>query len=131
MERMDRVATVMVAVALSLLVASLVHLTGHVEGRSKPFNPEHAGVAEAIIAAVVLSGASAVRRGRRSAGLAALAFAILGFCVGLNFTVRGGHLPDIAYHLILLPALVAALTVLVRTPVHDEGHADARAHRRG
>lgn len=37
-----------------------------------------------------------------------------GFAVGLTETARGGDLPDIAYHLTVLPLLLAGLMILVR-----------------
>jgi hypothetical protein len=30
-------------------------------------------------------------------------------------TVRGGHLPDIGYHLVVLPALIGSLVALLRS----------------
>jgi hypothetical protein len=52
----------------------------------------------------------------RPIGLAATAFAIVGFLVGLTITARAGDLPDIAYHTVVLPLLVASFVVLLRTP---------------
>ena len=103
--------------AATLVVASLLHLSGSVQGRSTPFNPEHAGVAEAIIGTVLACGAVAMLRmspRRRAVALTTTGFAIVGFLVGLNFTARGGHLPDVAYHVIILPLLVGSLLVLLR-----------------
>jgi hypothetical protein len=107
----------MAVVAASLVVASLAHLSGNVHGRGEPFNARHAGVAEAIIAVVLGGGALALRRGSgsaRSIGLASAGFAVAGFFVGLNFTARGGDLPDIAYHVTVLPVLVGTVVALVR-----------------
>jgi hypothetical protein len=114
-----RVAALMVVEAATLAVASALHLSGSVQGRSAPFNAGHAGVAEAIIGGVLAAGAVVMFRppapGRaRAAGLATTGFAIAGFLVGLNFTARGGHLPDIAYHITMLPVLIGSLIVLVR-----------------
>jgi hypothetical protein len=50
----------------------------------------------------------------RTVGLATTGFAIVGFLVGLNFTARGGHLPDVAYHITMLPVLIGSLIVLLR-----------------
>jgi hypothetical protein len=103
--------------AATLVVGSLLHLSGSVQGRSEPFNAEHAGIAEAVIAAVLAGGAVAmVRHPRhvRAVGLATNGFAIAGFLLGLSFTTRGGHLPDVAYHLIVLPVLLGSVVVLLR-----------------
>ena len=50
----------------------------------------------------------------RKVGLAATGFAIVGFGVGLTITAQGGHAPDIAYHLAVLPVLLATFLVLLR-----------------
>lgn len=111
----------MAFVATTLVVASALHLAGRVHG-SDPFDPDRAGVAEAVIAAVLAGGAVVLfrkpERGR-GVGLAALGFAIVGFVVGLNFTTRGGHAPDIAYHVIVLPALIGAFVVHFRAERHS------------
>ena len=107
----------MFLVAATLVVASVAHLSGHVHGRSAPFDPEDAGVAEAIIAAVLAAGAATVLRAgarARTVGIAATGFAIAGFLIGLRFTAQGGHAPDIAYHLTVLPVLIAVLLALWR-----------------
>lgn len=116
---MRRVVTVFTAVAVTLVVASVVHLAGHVRGRSDLFDSTDAGIAEAVIAAVLVAGAAAmvvVPRRARAVGLAANGFALVGFAVGLTITAQAGHLPDIAYHVAILPVLTASLVVLVRTP---------------
>jgi hypothetical protein len=112
-----RVAVLMVFEAATLAVASAMHLAGGVQGRSAPFNADHAGVAEAIIGAVLAAAAVVMFRAparARTVGLAATGFAIVGFLIGLNFTARGGHLPDIAYHVTMLPVLIGSLIVLLR-----------------
>jgi CHASE2 domain-containing sensor protein len=96
-------------------MASL-HLAGLLRG-SKPFRPDDAGIAEAIIGVALLVGAAALwRQTGHHWGLAvgATSFAILGFVVGLTFTLRGGDPIDIAYHLTLLPVLLLTLVVLLR-----------------
>jgi hypothetical protein len=111
-------AAVMICLAASLAVASGLHLSGAATGRSDPFNPVHAGIAEAVIGAVLLTAAIAMLRrtaSGRAIGLAAAGFAIVGFLVGLRFTTVGGHWPDIAYHLIVLPILVALVLILGRS----------------
>lgn len=117
--RIDRrVATLMIVIAASLAVASTVHLAGHVRGRSDLFDARDAGIAEAVIGAVLLAGAAAMFSAparARTVGLATTGFAIVGFLVGLSITARAGHLPDIAYHLTVLPFLVGAFVALYRS----------------
>jgi multisubunit Na+/H+ antiporter MnhF subunit len=101
----------------TLAAASALHLSGLVHGRSAPFNGTHAGAAEAVIGAVLFGAAiNMIRRPARArrVGLAATGFPIVGFLVGLRFTTLGGHVPDIAYHLTLLPVFVATVIVLLR-----------------
>jgi hypothetical protein len=110
-------AALMVFEAATLAVASALHLSGNVHGRSAPFDAEHAGIAEALIGAVLAAGALAMLRAparARATGIAATSFAIFGFLVGLNFTARGGDAPDVAYHVTLLPVLIGSLIVLLR-----------------
>jgi hypothetical protein len=86
---------------------------------AKPFDPTDAGIAEAVICLALLWGASALVLGLRNArtiALGTVTFAILGFLVGLNFTIRAGDAIDIAYHLAVLPLLVLTL-LLVRNQV--------------
>jgi hypothetical protein len=112
-----RIAASMIFIAATLVVASLLHLSGHAQG-SRPFDADHAGIAEAIIGIVLASAATVMLRAplrARAVGLAATVFAIVGFLVGLNFTARGVHVPDVLYHIIFLPVLVGILIVLLRT----------------
>jgi hypothetical protein len=112
-----RIGMLMLFEAATLAVASVLHLAGNVHGRGAPFNAQHAGIAEAIIGAVLAGGALAVVRAPRPArmvGLVTTGFAIVGFLLGLNFTVRGGDSPDVAYHLVMLPILVATLVFIAR-----------------
>ncbi|ASW56755.1 hypothetical protein [Plantactinospora sp. KBS50] len=51
----------------------------------------------------------------RLAGLIGTGFATFGFLWGLNMTIRGGHWPDIVYHLVFLPVLIGTLVVLIRS----------------
>jgi hypothetical protein len=111
------IAPLMAVEALTLAVASSLHVSGVVHGRSAPFDGSHAGIAEAIIGLVLAVGSVAMFRipsRARTIGLAVTTFAIAGFLLGLSFTVRGGHLPDIAYHITLLMVLTASLAALVR-----------------
>ena len=111
-----RIAWLLLFVALTLGVASALHLSGVVHG-SPPFDADHAGIAEAVIGAVLV-GSALVMLGApahaRAAGLAGTGFAVVGFAVGLDFTSQGGHVPDVAYHVTLLPVLLATLLVLLR-----------------
>src|ERR1051326_878481 len=112
--RPRQIALVMVLVAASLAVASTLHLSGAVGTGPKPFDPSDAGIAEAVIAAVLVAGAAALWRAPdrgRPFAIGATVFAIAGFLVGLNFTARPGHTPDLVYHLAVLPILGAVLIV--------------------
>jgi hypothetical protein len=107
----------LICASTSLAAASALHLSGLVRGRSAPYNPTGAGVAEAVIGAVLLFAAVAMLHfpGRaRAVGLAATGFAFVGFLVGLRFTTLGGRVPDIAYHVTLLPVFAASFIVLLR-----------------
>jgi hypothetical protein len=112
-----RLASLMAFEVLTLAIASILHLAGVVDGRSAPFDGEHAGIAEAVIG-IVLAGAALgmvrVPSWARTIALTATGFATLGFLVGLQFTVRGGHRPDVAYHLVMLPVFIGTLVVLLR-----------------
>jgi hypothetical protein len=111
------VAGLMLFEAATLAVASALHLAGGVQGRSAPFDPDGAGIAEAIIGVVLAAAAVIMFRSpahARAVGIAATSFAIAGFLLGLNFTARGGHLPDIAYHVVMLPILAGGLIALLR-----------------
>src|SRR5919204_681518 len=119
--RMRRTAAVMGFVSATLAAMSALHLSGILGGGAEPFDPTHAGVAEAAICIALALGVFAVLRGStwaRSAAVASTVFAIAGFVVGLNFTVRGGGVVDIAFDATILPLLllVAAALLLRRTP---------------
>lgn len=121
-QTLRRVAALTAVIAGSLAVAAALHLSGHVHGRSAPFDAAHAGIAEALIGAVLASAAVALRRRgvrARRAGLWALGFAVLGFCWGLSMTSQGGHWPDIAYHLSVLPLLTGSFVALLRSAPED------------
>ena len=100
------------AEAATLVVASALHFAD-ATGGSPPFRPDGAAIAEAVIAVVLVAGALAVARGSRGAGTGAVSFAILGFLVGLNFTIRGGSAADLAYHVAMLPLLALTLLALL------------------
>lgn len=116
---MRRSAGVMGFVAATLAAMSALHLGGVLGDGSEPFDPTHAGIAEAAICVVLAFAALTILRGSsraRPVALAATAFAIAGFLVGLNFTVRGGGSVDIAYHATMLPLLLVAASLMVRRP---------------
>jgi peptidoglycan/LPS O-acetylase OafA/YrhL len=98
---------------------SILHLAGRLDG-SKPFEPTRPGIAEALIGAVLLTGAIVLLRRWRHAwavAVAANAFAVAGFAIGLTRTVQGGGGVDLGYHATVLPLLVLTLIVLVRQGV--------------
>lgn len=112
-----RIAALMLVEAASLTIASGLHLSGRVSGRGFPYDADHAGIAEALIATVLTASAITMLRVPRHArpiGLFANALATGGFLWGLNITARGGHWPDIAYHLAVLPLLIGSLIALRR-----------------
>ena len=105
--------------AASLAIMSVLHLTGILGGGTKPFGRTDAGVAEAVICVALIGGAAALARDSsrgRLIALATVAFAILGFILGLNFTIQGGGAIDIAYHATVLPLLLVTLAALWRWP---------------
>jgi len=103
--------------ASTLAIMSVLHLTGIVAGGTRPYRPTAAGIAEAVIGAVLTVGAAALTRSSRhgrDTAVAALGFAILGVIAGLSFTIRGGGAIDIAYHATLLPLLLITLAAMSR-----------------
>jgi hypothetical protein len=105
-----RIALLMGLVAASLAVMSTLHLAGAFEGRTDT----GAGIPEAIIGAALVAGALALLRGgNRRAAVAALAFAVVGFLVGLRFTIDDGGV-QLAYHAAALPVLVFGLALATR-----------------
>jgi hypothetical protein len=128
-----RIAALLGFVAATLVVMSVLHLTGALGDESPPFRPDRAGVAEAVIAVVLAAGAVALVRGVRAVALGAVVFAIVGFGIGLSITARGGGAADIAYHATALPLLLVALVGLSRTFVTTVKGSDpvSGASRRG
>jgi hypothetical protein len=115
--------------AATLAVMSGLHLTGALAGGSKPFDSSGAGIPEAIICIALAVGAVALGRGApgsRRLAIGALSFAILGFVIGLSFTVRGDDGVGITYHATVLPLLVLTLGSLLgrTTTAHPMSHAD-------
>jgi hypothetical protein len=108
-------AAVMAFEAATLAVFAVLHLSGLLRPGSGSSNGFGAGFAEAIICLVLVLGLRAfVRspaRGRLTA-LAATVFAILGFIVGLTFTVGGGAPVDLIYHATMFPILIVTALML-------------------
>ena|SRR5437763_436117 len=113
LEHMDRsavrkIAAVMGFVAVTLFIASALHLLD---------NSFHAGIPEVIIGVVLATGAAVMVQEpwrARALGLGAVGFAIVGFGVGLRMTSQGGHVGEIAYHVVVLPILIGAFVALLR-----------------
>jgi hypothetical protein len=127
----DGLAGLMGFEAATLAAAAFLHLHGDIQGRSRSFDPDMAGIAEAVIGVVLFVGAVATwrlpDRGRRVA-VGAVGFAIVGFVVGLSFTARGGRLGDVLYHVIMLPILVLTLVLLVRVPREESSFSRQRKY---
>jgi hypothetical protein len=116
--RMRTIAGLMIVEAASLAIGATLHLSGRVHGRGQPFDANHAGAAEGVLAVLLAGGAIAMLRGgphARRTGIAVTAIAVIGFLNGLSMTARGGDLPDIAYHLVTLPLLIGGLFTLGRS----------------
>jgi hypothetical protein len=112
------VPALMGAVGGSLVVMSALHLGHVIQGGSKPYDPTSAGIAEAVIALVLLAAAVAVRNalgGARPLALGALGFAVAGFVLGLMFTATGGTVVDVAYHVVGLPVVLLTLLLEYRS----------------
>jgi len=110
-----RISRLMIFEAATLVVASTIHLSGADQGGGTPFSPNRAGIAEAVIAVVLIAGVVALGRGARGLAIASVVFAVAGFLVGFSMTVRGGAAVDVAYHAIMLPILLLTLVQLVRS----------------
>ena len=111
-------AVLMCAVAATLAVMSFLHLSAILAGGAKPLDRSDAGIAEAVIGLALAYGAAALLREgprARSVALAATGLAIVGFLVGLRFTLAGGGAIDIAYHLGALPILLLTLIAVARS----------------
>jgi hypothetical protein len=108
------IAALMTFEATTLIVASVLHLSGAVDGEEPPFDPSRAGIAETLIAVVLIVGALALNCRRKTLAVGTVAFAIAGFGVGLSMTALGGASGDIAYHATMLPILAITLIQLAR-----------------
>jgi hypothetical protein len=112
-----QIGVLMCIVAAALAAMSFLHLSGVLAGGKRPFDRSGAGIAEALICLALGYGATRLWRMRPRAhqvALAATGFAMVGFLVGLRFTMSGGDAIDIAYHLSVLPILLITLISLVR-----------------
>jgi peptidoglycan/LPS O-acetylase OafA/YrhL len=115
--RTNAIAAAMALEGGTLAVMSLLHLSGTLSRGSQPYDPSGAGVAEGVICIALLAGSVALyRHGARArpSALAAVAFAVAGFIIGLTFTASGGTAVDLGYHAIMLPAVAATLVALFR-----------------
>jgi peptidoglycan/LPS O-acetylase OafA/YrhL len=111
------IAMLMAFEAATLAIMAFLHLDEILSAGSKPFRRTDAGIAEAVIGVALICGAAALLRNApraRSVATATTGFAIVGFIVGLNFTIPGGDAIDIAYHATVLPLLLLTLAALLR-----------------
>ena len=113
--------------AAAFVAAASVHFSLVIAG----YEHRKAGVAESVIAAVLILALAVTSLGRtwtRTVGLAAQAFALVGTLIGV-FTITIGvgprTLPDVAYHFAIMAVLIWGLVVAVRarlttrSPTHD------------
>jgi len=113
--------------AAAFVAAASVHFSLVIAG----YEHRKAGVAESVIAAVLILALAVTSLGRtwtRTVGLAAQAFALGGTLIGV-FTITIGvgprTLPDVAYHFAIMAVLIWGLVVAVRarlttrSPTHD------------
>jgi hypothetical protein len=106
------------AEAATFAVAASIHFGAFLPG----YAHRRAGIAETVIAVILLAGAAlsfaTPTQTARSAFLGAQAFAALGVCVGL-FTIAIGvgprTVPDVVYHVAILATLIAGLACARRT----------------
>jgi len=115
-----RVALLMGFEAVTLVVMSTLHLTGVLNGGEPPHGVNRAGIAEAIIAVVLVVGALTLAGRPGPIAIGAIVFAIAGFGVGLSMTAREGATGDIAYHATMLPILLFTLVVAVRNEMNKK-----------
>ena len=113
---MTRIRLFLLVEGASFASAALVHFGVLFEGTRH----RKAGIAESVIAAVLLAGLALTwlrRAWTRSVGIAVQAFALLGTLVGV-FTIAIGIGPrtnaDVAYHVAVVAVLVCGLVVSAR-----------------
>jgi hypothetical protein len=112
--------------AVAFAIASLVHSGAFTDVSVDP----GANIAEGTIAVVLLAGALAISirpTWTRVVGVLAQGFGLLGSLIGLYLAVRGlgpNTLPDLVFHLAIVPMLALGMTAAFR---HDDaiesGHA--------
>src|SRR5947207_493032 len=102
--------------AAAFLTAASVHFSLIIAG----YEHRKAGIAESVIAAVLILGLVVTSLGRiwtRRVGLAAQAFALVGTMIGV-FTITIGlgprTVPDVAYHFAIMAVLICGLVLAVR-----------------
>lgn len=102
--------------SIAFITASLIHLGVLMHGH------EHrpAGIAEGVIGTILLIGlvlTGMLATWTRGIGIAVQAFALLGTCIGI-YTIAIGigprTVPDIAFHIAIVIALLSGLFVTVR-----------------
>lgn len=111
------IAGLMAFEAATLAVFAVLHVSGALHPGSGASNGYGAGFAEAIICVVLVLGLRAFARSPargRLAALGATVFAIVGFIVGLTFTVNGGATVDLVYHATMFPVLIITALMLGR-----------------
>jgi hypothetical protein len=113
-----RIRAFLLAQSAAFVAAPLVHFGVVATG----YEHRKAGIAESVIAAVLLAGLAVTwlrPRWVRSVGLAVQAFALAGTLVGA-FTIAIGvgprTTPDVVFHGCLVALLVIGLVVTARTP---------------
>ena len=113
-ERIRVFLALQVAVFVS---AALVHFEVLIDG----YDDAAAGIAESVIAIVLLAGLvlSWLRpESTREAGIGVQAFELLGTCVGTTLVVLVGPrtVLDVTFHIVMLALLVVGLAVALRSP---------------
>ncbi len=108
----------MALAAAAFAVASIVHFGVDVPLGVATLSDSFPGAAapEAVIAAVLAIGATAVLTGRaksRGIALGATSFALLATGYGLTITLSGGRTGDVAYHLGIVTVLFVILGLLL------------------
>jgi hypothetical protein len=104
--------------ATTFAVAALIHFGVLVRG----FEHRKAGIAESVIATVLLAGVTwsvGSRRSSRLAGLTAQGFALLGTLVGVLMIAIGvgpRTAPDVTYHVLIMIVLICGLVMAARLP---------------
>ena len=126
--RSRTIASLMGFEAATLAAMSVLHLGSVLGNGSGRFDRTSAGIAEALICLVLVAGAATLLGRavhRRAVAVATVAFAIVGFGVGLTFSIRGGGAVDVGYHAAVLPLLLLTLAALLRArPGHDNTYLD-------